>query len=475
MRHLSKGSGVTRHMAVWMLPAILSLLMFTDRSLVAETSSYIVETDEESGEQLLLFIEGEQQHEVDKNAHVTILQEADFDGDGAQDVLVATDTGGSCCPPEYAIHSWVKGSDVRIDLECDREPEVVKRGSGLAIRYQTIEKTKIAVVKSGRLEVVETIPQLKALKELHSLGRASESKQDHQILNVDMNDDGVIEEIRCEHWEFQGSMLCSLPLLHGETQDLHLSCDRFGMLAAKNNGSHQFVCNNDILFVFDGYRWDVSNPETELLAERIQKLEQIIGNFPPAINNDKEKDGVKKEYEGVKAGLDALLDKETFDNGMHLRFLRGDLQAMGHNFDYPQSWEGATKDLQAVLEKDPLHISSLLVLGRLWVNSRPDMAPEAEKIFLTAQCGHGPEPLEEAQRGLFFSLYYQGKMVDALRQANYLATTWPKKAQYQEMAEMTRSVLERAKESDKPRKPLTSPPGLEDCQKDAATKTDPAQ
>lgn len=465
MRNRSEGRKMKRSVTGWMLPVLLFLLLFAGSCRAADSDSYIVETDEENSEQILYFLDGEERHEIDRNAHVTILREADFNGDGVPDVLVVTDTGGSCCPPEYAIHSWVNGAVMTVAIDCNGEPEVIERGNGLAIRSQTIEKTTISVLRGSRLEVVKTIPQLKAIKELHSLGRGYEGKKDHQILKVDVDDDGVVEEIRCEHWEFQGSMICSLPRPHDEEQNLHLSCDRFGMLAAKSNGYHQFVCDNDTLFVFDGYRWTVSNPETEQLAEQIQKLVPVIGNYPPKFHDDKEKEAVRKSYEEIRGGLDAQLNKETFDNGLHPLYLRGFLQTMGHNFDFPQAWDGATQDLQAVLAKEPGHVPSLLALGRMWVNSHPEMAPQAEKLFLAAQCFHGREPLEEAQQGLFFALYYQGRMVEALRQANYLATTWPKETQYQKMADMTRDVLKRTNASVEPPEPLTAPLGLEDCKK----------
>ncbi|WP_163362351.1 hypothetical protein, partial [Klebsiella aerogenes] len=78
----------------------------------------------------------------------------------------------------------------------------------------------------------------------------------------------------------------------------------------------------------------------------------------------------------------------------------------------------------------PKHVPALLVLGRLWVNSRPDLAPKAENLFRAAQCFTGEQPLEEAQRGLFFTFYYQGRMQAALQQSEYLVKTWPDDARY---------------------------------------------
>lgn len=177
------------------------------------------------------------------------------------------------------------------------------------------------------------------------------------------------------------------------------------------------------------------------LADRIQALEPIIGAHPPNIANKKEWQAVNKRYRVLKTELDQQLAASPHD--LNARFLRGRLQSMGHNFDYPGAWEGATHDLQAVLKAEPEHIPALLALAKLWVNSDPALAPEAEKKFRQAQCLSGQMPVEEAQRGLFFAFYYQGKIKEALQQANYLTATWPQTAQYAELANMSRSVLKR--------------------------------
>ncbi|MDP1335008.1 hypothetical protein Q6252_28425, partial [Klebsiella pneumoniae] len=86
---------------------------------------------------------------------------------------------------------------------------------------------------------------------------------------------------------------------------------------------------------------------------------------------------------------DAQLDKAPGD--LELLFLRGELQALGHNVDRKGAWDGATADLQKVLRAQPKHVPALLVLGRLWVNSRPDLAPKAENLFRAAQCFTGEQ------------------------------------------------------------------------------------
>jgi tetratricopeptide (TPR) repeat protein len=133
---------------------------------------------------------------------------------------------------------------------------------------------------------------------------------------------------------------------------------------------------------------------------------------------------------------------------------RGHLQAMGHNFDHPGAWEGATKDLTAALKINPNDVPALLALAQLWVNSRPDLAKDAEALFRAAQCNTGDAPLEEAQRGLFFALYYQGKIKEAARQAQFLQQTWPENQGYASFVEIGRTAL--AKKGEQPDAPSQS-------------------
>ena len=178
------------------------------------------------------------------------------------------------------------------------------------------------------------------------------------------------------------------------------------------------------------------------LSDRIRELAPIIGAYPPNIKNDDEANAVRKRYEEIKSELDRRLADHPEDQ--ELLFMRGSLQCMGYNFDYPGAWQGAADDLKVLLKVNPAHVPALIELGELWVNSDPSLAPQAEKLFRGAQCYKGDEPLEEAQKGIFFALYYQGKMKAALRQSEYLKLTWPGNPQYQEFYTMTRAVLARS-------------------------------
>ncbi|MFY9655028.1 MAG: hypothetical protein WAK01_00360 [Methylocystis sp.] len=173
--------------------------------------------------------------------------------------------------------------------------------------------------------------------------------------------------------------------------------------------------------------------------ERLRSLELSIGHYPADIKGETGARAVKAQYEALKNDLDAELRSRPKDE--KLLYERGYLQSMGHNFDYPGAWEGATADLMAALKLNPNDVPAILALAHLWVNSRPDLAKNAEELFRAAQCNEGEKPLEEAQNGLFFALYYQGKIREAYGQAQFLAHSWPENPAYGRLLETARSVL----------------------------------
>jgi hypothetical protein len=182
---------------------------------------------------------------------------------------------------------------------------------------------------------------------------------------------------------------------------------------------------------------------TKVIFDQVLALEPILGGYPPNIKNDDEAKAVKMKYQSVKSTLDGVLLKYPKDESV--LYLRGYLQSMGHNADYPGAWQGATDDFKTLLEVNPSNIRGIIELAKLWVNSSPNLAPNAEQLFLAAQCFSGSKPHEDAQKGLFFALYYQGKMNAALQQAKFLTQTWPKNQEYQSYYNMTLGVVARDK------------------------------
>jgi tetratricopeptide (TPR) repeat protein len=181
-------------------------------------------------------------------------------------------------------------------------------------------------------------------------------------------------------------------------------------------------------------------------AAQIEALEPMIGGYPPNVKDDAELKTVKKAYADLKASLDKDLKARPSD--LALLYQRGRLQTMGHNLDLNGAFEGAEKDLQKVIKAEPTHVPALVALGSMWVNANPVLAPKAEALFRAAQCASGAEPLEDAQRGLYFAYYYQGRTKDAFRQIGFLKQHWPDNPTYAKLFEVTLGVLKRGETGD---------------------------
>jgi hypothetical protein len=171
-------------------------------------------------------------------------------------------------------------------------------------------------------------------------------------------------------------------------------------------------------------------------------LEPVLDRYPPELSGEPQRRQVLAAYRALKAELDAYVAARPTDPAwLHLR---GRLQRFGHNFDQPGAWRGATQDLRAVLTINPWHVPALLDLGTLWVHSTPELAIRAEQLLRTAQCYHGSEPLEVAQRGVFFARYFRGDVQGAAQQLAYLQQHWPERDEYRRLDDMVRQVLRHA-------------------------------
>lgn len=170
----------------------------------------------------------------------------------------------------------------------------------------------------------------------------------------------------------------------------------------------------------------------------IKELKPFIGSYPPNFKS-KSKQDIERKYDAAKKQADIVIAKSPGD--LEQLFNRGRLQSMGYNMDREGAWKGAEDDFISVLEKKPDHEGALVELGSLYVNGAPKMLAVAGGLFRSAQKAHGKKPLLGAQRGLYFTYYYQGKMRDALAQAEFLARTWPDDPMYKTFIEMTREKL----------------------------------
>jgi len=157
-----------------------------------------------------------------------------------------------------------------------------------------------------------------------------------------------------------------------------------------------------------------SQLDTKGIAAAVDDLESKIGGFPPNIASQSEQTEVEAECRALEKKINTAIKSDPDD--VDLLFQRGKLHIMAHNLGIPGAWKQAEADLLEVIRRRPDHEGALLQLGTHYVNSSPDLAPRAERLFLEAQRIHGNEPLLPARKGLIFVYYHQGRIREALQE-----------------------------------------------------------
>ncbi|MDR3492969.1 MAG: hypothetical protein P4L82_00060 [Ancalomicrobiaceae bacterium] len=178
------------------------------------------------------------------------------------------------------------------------------------------------------------------------------------------------------------------------------------------------------------------------VEQELKALGPLIGDWPPAIKTAEQRSAVTKRYQRLKARLDA--DVAAHSDDLKPRLQRATLEHMGHNIDLGGSFEAAVGDYKYVIEHHNNDVPAILGLARLYVNANPAYADRAKNLYLAAQCYYGKEPLEEAQRGLFFAYYYKGELPAAKERAIYLTKRWPGNEGYRRLNSAVDAVLARS-------------------------------
>ncbi len=86
-----------------------------------------------------------------------------------------------------------------------------------------------------------------------------------------------------------------------------------------------------------------------------------------------------------------------------------------------------------------------LTLGLLYVGANPKFAPDAEREFKAALQQAGKEPLAAAHQGLVFAYVYQGRVKEALDEAELYLTIEPDDVSMQTIRDTLRDHPERVK------------------------------
>lgn len=156
--------------------------------------------------------------------------------------------------------------------------------------------------------------------------------------------------------------------------------------------------------------------KTDPIDKRLFYFDDIAGNYPPNIHTQAELAKVIDEWNQTEKELILKSSSENESVDIELRF--GHLYRYGHNLNIKETWDKSEKHFRKAINLSPSSIDAYIGLAILYVNTSPDYAEKSEQLFKKAiELSKGNVPLP-ALSGLFFSYYYQGKIVEAIEVAD---------------------------------------------------------
>lgn len=156
-------------------------------------------------------------------------------------------------------------------------------------------------------------------------------------------------------------------------------------------------------------------------------------SFPPQVNDDAERDLLRKEWQKAVATLEALRKRYPDDPQLLRRI--GACYRRGYNLGMPGAWERAEAYLLRTEELAPEAPEAYISLGILYADTGPDHAGPAEKQFRKALPHARKEQLAQVWWGLALALYYQGKVRDAVATIDRLIALNPDDARARKLRE----------------------------------------
>jgi tetratricopeptide (TPR) repeat protein len=159
------------------------------------------------------------------------------------------------------------------------------------------------------------------------------------------------------------------------------------------------------------------------IDQQISDLAGHLDRYPAHIASRKELKQVQSRLDEALKLVNRLAAKEP--GNAQIKWRLGELYRMAHNIDRPGAWENSERHLKEAIKLDPKGYGAWLSLGRLYAGTNLDYAKRAELCFISAQKLYGDKVLTEAHRGLFFVYYYQGRMQEAVREADIVLSVLP--------------------------------------------------
>jgi len=197
----------------------------------------------------------------------------DLDGDGLNEAILRTQGTGNCCGPTYFIISKIQDGFYTISThpELSGWPSIdIKQTNDLpelwisnfsdGVDNTSMEKTlAIMTFEKGSLHLIAKHKNSAQLSTLAQVTSKELKEIGDKILKVDLDHDGVEDQLRCSYWSRWGAASCNVVSSKFGEFNLSGGCNRLGVLDSSTAGMRDLVCNADTVLRFDlkglKYNW----------------------------------------------------------------------------------------------------------------------------------------------------------------------------------------------------------------------------
>jgi hypothetical protein len=189
----------------------------------------------------------------------------DLDGDGIGEVLLKTQSGGSCCGPTFHIikrvdegfydilsHEELQGwPSVSINQSENRTSLLVRNASegtdntsmeDTIVELEVVDGKLRLISKSSNTAMIHAAMQVTS-EELKTIG--------NKTLEYDLDLDGKPDRLECSYWDRWGAVSCSLNSSKYGEQMINGGCNRIGILPTTANKMHDLVCDRSDILSWD--------------------------------------------------------------------------------------------------------------------------------------------------------------------------------------------------------------------------------
>lgn len=203
---------------------------------------------------------------------IDIVEQKDFDGNGAKDALiqVITACGGNGAANSFFFVSYRDNGHFQISEQFGyswgpptiedwkhRESVVIYSHNEGFNQMPPEEKYERYVLDAGQAIKIEESDRkhLLSMKELVSSDFDYNKYDEVKVINFDLNNDGLDDQIIGRFWHRWGRIMWSVQFNGKNPIEGDINCKRIGILDSKTNGTYNLVCDEDEVLKWDGSRY----------------------------------------------------------------------------------------------------------------------------------------------------------------------------------------------------------------------------